>query len=555
MKVGLNTFILLACLFLSLIQDSFGQVVYTINSADDFEDVDLADSFCADKNGNCTLRAAIQNINKTKDKCKVHFNIQGVGPFKIKLKENLPKISSPIDLDATTQSGYAVDSPQIILDGSDVFVKLARYDVEKAAVILHLIKGSNGSAIRGFVISGVRGVGILIDSDNNVIQQNFVGTTPDGCDAFKNTTGIFLKGMGNLVGGEKYGDGNLVSGNGVGIFTNAKNSIIGNYIGTTIDGNSSLGNEIGITMVRYSKSNLIVQNLISGNRIGIDMVGDYNRVFKNKIGTNASGDIKIPNATGIRLVGARLNIIGGAGQGNLISGNKYGIFLFKNPVFDIPDTNNEIKGNTIGLDITGTLALGNETGILVEGGRSDYIGGIYSGEHNVISGNIEVGIEMKDVSNFLVQGNHIGTDIAGIKAVPNGVGVRFSNDPTNLGLGESTFTNNVISGNLLDGIEINGLAQHAITGNFIGTAKDGKTPLPNGGNGIKILQIKNLDCIGGDSNSTQNLIAHNRQNGIEIPDVDPMKGDLHSIKKRNRIFENLQTDFLVNGVDFEESDH
>jgi parallel beta-helix repeat protein len=553
MKVGLNTFILLICIFLLLIQNSFGQVVYTINSVDDFEDMDLADSFCADKNGNCTLRAAIQNINKTKGKCKVNFNIQGVGPFKIKLRENLPKISSPIDLDATTQSGYALDSPQIILDGSDVFVKLARYDVEKAAVILHLIKGSNDSAIRGFVISGVRGVGIFISSDNNAIQQNFVGTTPDGCNAFKNTTGIFLKGMGNLVGGEKYGDGNLISGNGVGIFTNAKNSITGNYIGTTIDGNSSLGNEIGIALVRFSKSNLISENLISGNRIGIDMVGDNNRVFQNKIGTNASGDMKIPNETGIRLVSARHNIIGGKGLGNLISGNnKFGIFLFKYPVFDIPDTNNEIKGNIIGLDITGTQVLGNETGILIEGGRSDYIGGINSGERNVISGNSEVGIEIKNVDGFLIQGNFIGTDFLGKKAAPNGLGVRFSDDPINLGLGESTFADNVVSGNFTHGIEINGLAQHAFIGNFIGTASDGIYPLPNRGNGLSILKVGNLDCIGGDSNPTQNLIAHNHQNGIEILDAGPMKGDLQSIKKRNRIFENFQTDFSINRVDFEE---
>jgi hypothetical protein len=539
---------------LILVQSTFGQVVYTINSADDFEDVDLADSFCADKNGNCTLRAAIQNVNKSKEKCKVNFNLQGVGPFTIKLKENLPKISSPIDLDATTQAGYAVGSPQIILDGSDVFVKLANYDVEKASMVLHLIKGSNTSSIKGFVIGGVRGVGIFVGSDNNVIQQNLLGTTFDGCNAFRNTTGIYLKGMGNLVGGEKYGDGNLISGNGVGIFTNAKNNIIGNYIGTTSDGENALGNEIGIAMVRYSKSNLISLNLISGNRTGIDMVGDYNRVFKNKIGTNALGNMKISNETGIRLVSARLNIIGGVGQGNLISGNNCGIFFFKNPIFDIPNTNNEIKGNTIGLDITGTQALGNETGILIEGGRSDFIGGIKAGEQNVISGNIDIGIEMKDVSDFLVQGNYIGTDISGEKAVPNGNGIRFSEHSTNSRLGESTFFKNVISGNLRDGIEINGLAQHAITGNFIGIAKDGKTPLSNGGNGIKILKIHNLDCIGGNSNSTQNLIAYNRLNGIEIPDVRSMNGDLQSIKKRNKIFENLQTDFLVNGVNVEESD-
>jgi hypothetical protein len=104
-----------------------------------------------------------------------------------------------------------------------------------------------------------------------------------------------------------------------------------------------------------------------------------------------SGTVKIPNETGIRLVAARFNSIGGRGEGNLISGNGLGIYLFKNPVFDIPDTSNEIKGNIIGLDISGTKALGNETGIKVEGGRGDWIGGIHPGENNVISGNNAVG--------------------------------------------------------------------------------------------------------------------------------------------------------------------
>jgi hypothetical protein len=287
MKIGIRTLSFLTSFLFYTSQNFLGQTVYIVDSVDDFEDVDLADSFCADKNGNCTLRAALQNVNKTKSKSKVDFNLQGKGPYNIKLSRNLPKIKSPVDLDATTQAGYKVGLPQIILDGSAVFVQLARYDVEKSAVVLHLIKGSSGSAIKGFVINGVRGVGILIDSDLNIIQQNFIGASQDGCIASRNTTGIFVKGMENLIGGEKEEERNLISGNGIGIFTNAKNNIIGNYIGTTLDGDDALGNDVGIAMVRYSKFNQISYNLISGNRIGIDIVGNNNKIFKNKIGTNA----------------------------------------------------------------------------------------------------------------------------------------------------------------------------------------------------------------------------------------------------------------------------
>jgi len=544
MKVRLNIMIFSLGFFLFLFQNSFGQIVYTVNSTDDFEDVDLADAFCADKNGNCTLRAALQNTNKTRGKDKVYFDIQGIGPFTIVLKDNFPKISSPIDLDATSQTGYTFGRPQIILDGKEVLIKLARYDVEKAAVGFHLVKGSNGSSIRGFGIGGVRGVGIFVGSDNNVIQQNLVGTTPDGCQAFRNTTGIFLKGMGNLVGGNQYEDRNLISGNGVGLYSNTKNNIIGNYIGTTLDGNDALGNEVGIVMVRFSKYNLISENLISGNKNGIEIIGDFNRIFRNKIGTNASGNEKIPNEIGIRLFQARLNLIGGNGQGNLISGNKSGIFFQNGPNYS--RNKNEIKGNYIGLDISGTTALGNETGILIKGGWDNIIGGPVPGEQNVISGNSGTGIDLDNVQDFLIQGNFIGTDALGVKAVPNGLGVRFFENIPDSTKNESTLVGNLISGNLGDGIEINGLGQHSITGNFIGTAKDGMTALPNSGNGIKILKIQNFDCIGGNTGSMPNLIANNLQHGIEIL-MDPTEGSLNSLKQGNKVFDNRQTDFLVNG--------
>lgn len=544
MKVRLNIMIFSLGFFLFLFQNFFGQIVYTVNSTDDFEDVDLADAFCADKNGNCTLRAALQNTNKTRGKDKVYFDIQGIGPFTIVLKDNLPKISSPIDLDATSQTGYTFGRPQIILDGKEVLIKLARYDVEKAAVGFHIVKGSNGSSIRGFGIGGVRGVGIFVGSDNNVIQQNLVGTTPDGCQAFRNTTGIFLKGMGNLVGGNQYEDRNLISGNGVGLYSNTKNNIIGNYIGTTLDGNDALGNEVGIVMVRFSKYNLISENLISGNKNGIEIIGDFNRIFRNKIGTNASGNEKIPNEIGIRLFQARLNLIGGNGQGNLISGNKSGIFFQNGPNYS--RNKNEIKGNYIGLDISGTTALGNETGILIKSGWDNIIGGPVPGEQNVISGNSGTGIDLDNVQDFLIQGNFIGTDALGVKAVPNGLGVRFFENIPDSTKNESTLVGNLISGNLGDGIEINGLGQHSITGNFIGTAKDGMSALPNNGNGIKILKIQNFDCVGGNTGSMPNLIANNLQHGIEIL-MDPTEGSLNSLKQGNKVFDNRQTDFLVNG--------
>jgi nitrous oxidase accessory protein NosD len=157
-------------------------------------------------------------------------------------------------------------------------------------------------------------------------------------------------------------------------------------------------------------------------------------------------------------------------------------------------------------------------------------------------------MEIKNVDGFLIQGNYIGTDASGNKAVPNGVGVRFSEDPKYLGLGESIFSDNVVSGNRSHGIEINGLAQHAVVGNVIGIAKDGVTALANCGSGIKILKIHNLDCIGGMADSQTNQIAFNNLYGIEIFSGEFHSVDAENLGKTNRVYNNLHSDFLIDGA-------
>ena len=70
--------------------------------------------------------------------------------------------------------------------------------------------------------------------------------------------------------------------------------------------------------------------------------------------------------------------------GNLISANgDAGIYLIASGA-----TGNLIQGNTIGTDMTGTLALGNTLeGIYLERAPSNTIGGAVSGAGNLISAN------------------------------------------------------------------------------------------------------------------------------------------------------------------------
>src|SRR5262249_12982761 len=82
---------------------------------------------------------------------------------------------------------------------------------------------------------------------------------------------------------------------------------------------------------------------------------------------------------------------------------------------EILSGNNQVVGNYIGTDFTGTIAVGNVTGVEILGGAShNTVGGTTTGARNVISGNAN-GVAIQDAGTKanLVQGNYIGTDVTG----------------------------------------------------------------------------------------------------------------------------------------------
>ncbi len=114
-----------------------------------------------------------------------------------------------------------------------------------------------------------------------------------------------------------------------------------------------------------------------------------NLIIGNYIGTNHDGTIAVPNGNGIRIFGAKNNTIGGGTsvERNIISGNTgYGVDINPSDIF--PGSENNITGNYIGLNAQGDLKIENG----FEGIRiitaDNHIGGINSGEGNVISGNM-----------------------------------------------------------------------------------------------------------------------------------------------------------------------
>src|SRR5262249_39983519 len=123
---------------------------------------------------------------------------------------------------------------------------------------------------------------------------------------------------------------------------------------------------------------------------------------------------------------------------------------------------------------------------------------------NVISGNRGTGVLIdgttSDVNNIDVSGNYIGTDKNGTSALGNGssgVTVTNSNGTINIGIDSAVEIDraygNVISGNTGSGISVSdGGSSLTVSGNLIGTDKNGTSALANTANGITLVNVQQV---------------------------------------------------------------
>jgi hypothetical protein len=122
----------------------------------------------------------------------------------------------------------------------------------------------------------------------------------------------------------------------------------------------------------------------------------------------------------------------------------------------------------------------------------------------------------------LIQGNYIGVDTTGTNAVGNGGdGIYVATCNNQIG-GTAPGTGNLISGNGRNGITFatSNAVNNLIEGNAIGTAYDGASPLPNSGHGIYFTQQSSFNRVGGAIAGALNIIALNGLSGIALgPDA------------------------------------
>ncbi len=421
------------------------------------------------------------------------------------------------------------------------------------------------ATIEGNEISGnhANGVNVLKSADV-LIEGNKLGTNRAGFSAFENPTsdfgnaadGVFLNQSSEITIGGSTAAGNLIAGNhGSGIFVSgtsgstnvqpgngsaaAYNLIAGNQVG--VNGRVAVLNAVAGIILSNADNNTIggaspgQANVISGNALdGILLVNEaqYNLIAGNAIGTDGLAGAAIGNsADGVLLLGVSTlqsgqtvtgSVLHNTISGNVISGNNENGL----EIFGAGSSDNVATNNTIGLGAARPIA-NHADGVLA----NDAGTGNVVGPGNVISGNVQSGVGIVgSTTDMAVIGNLIGTDPTGLMSGVNdgnggnGVVIYGASGDT---IGGTTATKvpgtgNTISGNAQAGVQIfspggtgTTAGQNLVVANLIGTDKNGSAPLPNGSDGVQIID-GSFNTIGGPAGADRNVISGNAGNGIFI---------------------------------------
>jgi CSLREA domain-containing protein len=433
---------------------------FTVDSTGDDPDASPGNGVCRTAGGQCTLRAAIQEVNAlTPGPHTIAFNIptassdyNSSGYWVIRPTSELPPITAGnVTIDGRTQPAVnpGWTHPRIVLDGSLITGGANGLTITSSGNTIRRL------TIQNFVTSasdleGTTGSGIFIrDSTNNLVHGCYLGTTPDGSSAARNHfAGVRVQDASNTI------IGNPTAGTGPDIDTAGDNAL----------GNLIAGN--GQTFLTTAANVYLTASAYAS--------GGGNVIRGNLIGTNLAGTAKIAGDTGNQRYGVLLyqylddTII----DANVISGHDatsgsspYGIYVYGESLSRSP-TDTVITGNVIGTTKGGTSTnrVPNGVGIYIGGASNTLIGGATPTSRNVIAGNGTTspgghGIQLTSSGVFstTIQGNYIGLNANGAS-----FGRRGSDSLGNLGHGilvennvrQTTIRDNVIANNWGNGIRL-----------------------------------------------------------------------------------------------------
>lgn len=276
------------------------------------------------------------------------------------------------------------------------------------------------------------------------------------------------------IGGAAASYRNIIGGNGTGMRFSGVNpdqsvstaTVQGNYIGVGVDGVTAVGNDTGGYVVAGDIT--FTSNAIAGNVSGgLVFYGDLANgpVLDNRIGVSPS-DAKLSNGGyNIRVISAKPGLtIGAPGAGNRLGATLRGIYL--------DDTSNGviIQSNYIGwIPAPTSRDIGHSQTAIFGGGRNHQIGGNTASKANVISKNGATAINLGG-SGHRIQGNFVGTDAAGTAGLGNRDGIDLADASTVLVGGLNSGEGNVIRNNSDSGVRIRGQSVSVLSNRIYGNA-------------------------------------------------------------------------------------
>ncbi len=532
-------------------------------------------------------RAAINSANLSEPNT-IQFNI--TGSTTIDLTSALPNITKNVFIDGASQGGTGYSGPPlIVLNGAGI---------TGSANGLDFASGSAGSEVQGLVIQKFGGDGILINgTSGNLIVGNYIGTDVNGTAKLGNRDGVTIENgaTANTVGGTSSGAANVISGNGgYGVYLTGSgtsgNVVLGNLIGTDVNGTANLGNtDAGVLIGNGATGNTVggttstAVDVISDNGTGVGLTGSGtsgNVVLGNLIGTDVNGTANLGNVDGVVIKAARRPTRWAARSAALptsspatataciwVSAGRVATWCWATssaPTSTAPSSSatatvwssrrarrpTRWAARSAALPTsspatptaciwvlagrvatwcwatssapTSTAPSSSATATACSSRRRD---GQHGGRHdqraaNVISGNSRgVVLEDSGTSGNVVQGNLIGTDINGTANLGNsitGVDIFFGATANTVG-GTISGAANVISGNGFIGVYLDnsGTSGNVVLGNLIGTDINGTAILGNTFYGVLITNSATANTVGG-SAAGANVISGNTGAGVAI---------------------------------------
>ena len=480
-----------------------------------------------------SLRQAIldsnANISTPASPNKITFNIPNADPASpavqtISLQSELPQITQPVQIDGTTQAGAScgtlvpTDANGVISPNNTphkLMVEVTTVNIPSSQdnTVFNLYSSAANSSLKGLDINGAQtGHMVFTDAPSTSLTCNYMGTNVSG-DSIIPADGIRVAVFASSVATAADIKNNLISSAAGGVRLDGEGSTTSNNLigydkaGMTVIVQNFFGESRGVTP--NAPNQTISHNVISG----YDNAINGNGANALKVQGNFLG-VKIDGITGsagslqrwaIRgLTNSDSVTIGGPNDAdrNIMTGQADSMRL------EGLQTNTQIINNYFGLGKDGTTALPASAGAI------DFIGV----NNSLLKGNTIVNARSAALyregscDNLVIDGNYIGVTKNG-DVMPNGGGIY-------LGCNNEMIINNVISGNVVDGIYIKSPnAPATIKGNIIGLKPDGVTPAPNGARGIYTDQPGSL-TIGGPNASDRNIIAANGRDQILIENDD-----------------------------------